>query len=234
LDNKSKEHFLRLNSQFRDHIERSFESSVSSQLTSLSSSIDTLLTWHDCLPRHVRPNILAQAITELELAMQAAVHAQYRPAMSGVRLFLEQVCRFAYLSASEISYRKWSLGLEDVTWGHVIQEDTGVFSTIFAGSFFPEIRSESKHMLALAKKLYRELSAFVHGSFNTLSSGAEIGFDEELLDRFVEHGKTAVYIANCTLILRFLKGFSADEVDPLRDILLDSFRHIEAIEEFLS
>ena len=169
MEQGCKEHFSTLNHEFSTVIESSFSSNQSSRISELFQFAGDLSDWYEILRGKEDTTILMSAIKEYEFGFQAVLNGQYRYAFTAQRYFLEQICRFIYLSTNELHLRHWKLGLRDVPWGNLVDKDNGIFSKIFIRAFYGEVEGEGEHMIALSAKLYRETSEFIHGNFEKIS-----------------------------------------------------------------
>jgi len=168
METNCKDHFTNLNDQFGKLIEDSFSSSLGPKFVELFQFSDDLNTWTELLKDGTDCTILVSAIQEFELGFQAVVSGQYRYSFIAQRYFLEQICRFIYLSTNELHLRHWKLGLQDIPWGSLVDKGNGIFSKIFIRAFYSEVESEGDHLITVASKLYRESSEFIHGNFNKI------------------------------------------------------------------
>lgn len=226
----SKSHFIQLNEQFLKIIEASFSSDKSSKISELFHFLDDLNTWHGLIESKEDTTILVSAIKEYEFSFQAALNGQYRYAFTAQRYFLEQICRYIYLSTNELYLRHWKLGIRDISWGSIVDKDTGVFSKMFIRAFYSEVEDEGGHILTLASKLYRETSEYIHGNFDkVIDMPVKLGFDNILLEKWLEFVETSKFITVFLLTVRFSKEFNHSElckvIDNVRDELggIDEF-----------
>ena len=222
MNNASEDHFLSLNARFGDIIKLSFNSRHEPLLSSLFQFVDDLTLWQSMLECHTDTTILVSAIKEYELGFQAAVCGQYRYAFIAQRYFIEQICRFIYLSTNELHLRHWKLGLRDVSWGALTDKENGIFSKIFIRAFYPEIDAEGDHVLSIVSKLYRETSEFVHGNFDKMKViPSQIEFNLEMLLKWLEFMETSKFVALFSLFMRFSK-----DIDKVKHgYAVDSTRH---------
>lgn len=115
MEQNCKEHFSGLNTQFSGVIDSSFSSELAAKISELFQFIDDLHTWLELLKGKEDTTILLSAIQEYEFGFQAVLNGQYRYAFIAQRYFLEQLCRFIYLSTNELHLRHWRLGLRDIS-----------------------------------------------------------------------------------------------------------------------
>ena len=202
MEIQGKNHFLKTNSQFENVIKASFDSEYGTRLSELFQFVEDLLIWLEILNGKIDTSILTSVVNEYEQGFQAVVHGQYRYAFMANRYFLEQICRFIYLSTNELYLRQWKLGLREVAWGSLVDKENGIFSKIFIRAFFPEVESEGEHMIKLVSSLYRETSEFIHGNFTKLISiSSKIEFNSELLKAWLGFMETNKFVSTFLLFL---------------------------------
>jgi hypothetical protein len=230
MEQTSKEHFSKLNQKFGEVIESSFSSKHESKLSELFLFSDDLNTWVDMLNGKTDTTILISALQEYELGFQAVVSGQYRYAFIAHRYFLEQICRFIYLSTNELHLRYWKLGLRDISWGSLVDKENGIFSKVFIRAFYPEVDSEGEHMIALVSKLYRESSEFIHGNFNKIEElPTNIQFSQALLERWLDFTETSKFVSLFLLFMRFSKDLDSGSIQKIEEMAKEE---LSGIEEF--
>ena len=198
------EHFQKQNSLFSDIIKTSFDSELNAKLSNTFQFLDDLNLWQETLNKNNDVTILASAIQEFELGFQALVCGQYRYAFTAQRYFLEQMCWFIHLSTNELQLRHWKLGLKDISWAGLTDNDTGVFSKTFIRAFYSEAEEEGGHILTMVTKLYRETSEYVHGNFTkSISLPSKIEFDKETVSTWLGFMDTAKLAVLFLLFVRF-------------------------------
>ncbi len=207
-----KEHFLGINKQFTEIIEASFDADKEARISISFQFVDDLCLWESTLDKSTDTTILVSAINELELGFQAIVSGRYRYAFVAQRYFLEQILRFIYLSTNELHLRHWKLGMRDISWGSLIDNENGVFSKVFIRAFFPEVDEDGGQFSSLSSKLYRESSEFVHGNFEKISTiSTQIEYQPDMLLKWIEYMETSKLIVHFLLFMRFSKDFSTED-----------------------
>jgi len=228
METNCKEHFTNLNHQLSGVIEESFTSMHSAKLVDLFQFSDDLNVWVELLSGGTDSTILLSAIQEFELGFQAVVGGQYRYSFIAQRYFLEQICRFVYLSTNELHLRHWKLGLRDISWGSLVDNDNGIFSKVFIRAFFSEIESEGDHMATIASKLYRESSEFIHGNFNIISEiPSSIEFNSNLLAKWIGFMETSKFVALFLLFMRFSKDIDHENIHRIEEMAKEELGGIE-------
>jgi hypothetical protein len=228
MKNLCEDHFLSLNERFGEIIKLSFNSQHEPLLSSLFQFVDDLTLWQSTLESHTDTTILLSAIKEYELGFQAAVCGQYRYAFIAQRYFIEQMCRFIYLSTNELHLRHWKLGLRDVSWGALSDKEAGIFSKIFIRAFYSEIDDEGAHILSIVSKLYRETSEFVHGNFDKMKViPSQIEFNLEMLFKWLGFMETSKFVALFLLFMRFSKDIDRVNIHNFEDMARDELLSID-------
>ena len=228
MEQGCKEHFTTLNAKLSEVIESSFASGQATRISELFQFIDDLKTWYEIVSTRQDTTILLSAIKEYEFSFQAVLNGQYRYAFIAQRYFVEQICRFIYLSTNELHFRHWRLGLRDISWGSLVDKENGVFSKIFIRAFYDEVEDEGMHLIQISSKLYRETSEFIHGNFQKISGIPDkIEFNESLLIKWLDSVETSKFVALFLLMVRFSKEFNAEELGRIEDMAKDELGGIE-------
>lgn len=223
-----KDHFLSLNQQFGGVIEESFSTENSAKLIELFQFSDDLNIWVDLLNDGTDRTILISAIQEFELGFQAVLSGQYRYSFIAQRYFMEQICRFIFLSTNELYLRHWKLGLRDIAWGTLIDNEHGVFSKVFIRAFYPEIEENGSHLITVASKLYRESSEFIHGNFNKIEElPTSIELNSSLLEKWIGFMETSRFIALFLLFMRFSKDIDSQDIYKIEEMAKEELGGIE-------
>lgn len=230
METNCKEHFSNLNQQFGEVIDESFSSEHGAKLIELFQFSEDLNVWVDLLNDGTDRTILISAIQEFELGFQAVVSGQYRYSFIAQRYFLEQICRFIYLSTNELHLRHWKLGLRDISWGALIDNENGIFSKVFIRAFYPEIEAEGSHLITIASKLYRESSEFIHGNFNKIEElPNSIELNSSLLEKWIDFMETSKFIALFLMFMRFSKDIDNQDMHRIEEMAKEE---LSGIEEF--
>ena len=222
MEQNCKEHFSVLNTQFAGVIDSSFSSELAAKISELFQFIDDLNTWLELLKDKEDTTILLSAIQEYEFGFQAVLNGQYRYAFIAQRYFLEQICRFIYLSTNELHLRHWKLGLRDISWGSLTDKENGIFSKNFIRAFYPEVESEGIYLITLVSKLYRESSEFIHGNYNKISDLPDkIVFDATLLEKWLDSIETSKFVSLFLIFMRFSKSIDKCDLQKIEDMAAD-------------
>ncbi|MEW5056090.1 MAG: hypothetical protein AB1Y25_00520 [Cycloclasticus sp.] len=223
-----KEYFLGINNTVGKIIKTSFESGGDAKLTDLFQFIDDLTKWESILSKTVDTTILISATKEFELGFQAVLSGQYRYAFIAQRYFVEQMARFIYLSTNELHLRHWKLGMRDVSWGSLIDNENGVFSKVFIRAFCPDVEEEGIRLTSLSSALYRESSEFVHGNFEKVNAMPDqIEYQSEMLEKWLEYMETGKLIALFLLFMRFSKDLNSADISEIESMAQDELCGID-------
>lgn len=223
-----KDHFTNLNGQFSSVIDDSFSSDLNSRIVDIFQLSEDMSVWVDILRNGTDTTILISAVQEFEFGLQAVLSGQYRYSFMAQRYFLEQICRFIYLSTNELHLRHWKLGLRDVSWGSLIDNENGIFSKIFIRAFFSEVEHQGGHMIAIAGKLYRESSEFIHGNFNKMEVlPSSIVFNRSLLEQWIDFMETSRFIFQFLMFMRFSKDIESADLQRIETMAKEELGGIE-------
>lgn len=228
-------HFIEQNKKFADIINDSFYSKHSNRLSEAYQFVEDLALLYEVIENYADTTILLSSIQEYELGFQAAINGQYRYAFIAQRYFVEQICRFIYLSTNELHLRHWKMGLKDISWEALMNKENGILSKIFIRAFFEEVDEEGVHIISVLTSMYRESSEFVHGNFSkilTLPSSLE--FNDELLERWLGGADTAKFVSSFLLFMRFSKSLRKEDLKKIESIVIEELGDVEQFREFFN
>lgn len=193
-----------------------------------AAELDQLSTF---LAGRPEDEIYSLALVEYQHALFSTAFAQYRQAHVSLRLFLELSLCSVLFSAHEIDARKWLKGEKDSNWAAIISNESGVFSKQFIGAFFETMKENGGQYRVLAEKLYRECSEYVHGNRHSYDGiGAEISFNENALDLWVDRAETARLVVKFAFLCRFLVHSSAEIRTQVEALALDNFGELPSVQ----
>lgn len=196
--------------------------------------IHELDRWRGLVSMRPEAIVLQHAVNEATVGLLLLVSALYRPAFMSLRLFLELSLASIHFSANRLELAEWLKGSRDVKWSGLMDPDNGVLSTRYADAFFPELRTSVRNYNAIASKVYRELSEYVHGNQHTWGGRTDnIAFDKDLQSRWFAHFSAASTAVTYALSLRFLKDLRTEDVIAVSEIVNDCLGHLEPIRDFL-
>lgn len=171
---------------------------------------------------------------EYQHALYALAFAQYRQAHVSLRLFFELSLSSVLFSAHEIDAHLWLKGKKDANWNAISSNETGVFSKNFVGAFFEDMKDFCEQYRALAVTLYRECSEYVHGnrqSYNGID--AEIAFNEENADGWLERSDTARLVVKFAFLCRYIPHVSTEIRQEFQDMILENFSTLSPLRDFI-
>lgn len=164
---------------------------------------------------------------EYQHALYALAFAQYRQAHVSLRLFFELSLSSILFSAHEIDAHLWLKGKKDSNWSAISSKETGVFSINFFNAFFEDMKDFCEQYHALSVTLYRECSEYVHGNRQSYAGiDAEIGFNQENADGWLERSDTARLVVKFAFLSRYLPHVTAEIRQEFQDMVLDDFSMI--------
>ncbi|MBI9036384.1 MAG: hypothetical protein JEZ03_18130, partial [Bacteroidales bacterium] len=176
--------------------------------------------------------ILETVSAQLESATLNVTLGMYRQAFTSLRLALEMGLGAAYFSVHKLELQEWLVGTADIKWSSLTDENNGVLSPRFAKAFFIEFEKDINSYLIKAKKVYRQLSEYVHGNNETWEAcSIKISYDEKLLNFYFESINLVSEIILFVLSCRYLKSFSKEAVESL-EFLPEEMNHISYIREY--
>lgn len=185
----------------------------------------------NCLVGRPEKQMLDLASQEFQFALYSVAIAQYRNANRALRLFLEMSLASILYSAHEIDIRRWQKGQLDIVWQNICSPDNGVYSKSFISAFWPDMKEYGPEHLAMAQKLYRECSEYVHGNLQSFDgTDAGIKFDSTQLASWMERADTARLTLLFAFLARFLPLLAKEHRDALEQIALENFGHLPAVQ----
>lgn len=186
--------------------------------------------WLVVMENRPEQQMFTYALRELHSSLLAVILSQYRHAFMSLRIFLELGLACIHYSANEYLLRLWLSGKNDLNWKQIINNDNGVFSKQFASAFTPSLSNDSAHYMALAEKVYRECSEFVHGNSHTYKFLPNcIMFDEQTFKNWFEKAKTIYLVLTYGLTVRYLGTINKEQVEKIESAILDGVGFHEAV-----
>lgn len=194
--------------------------------------VDEIKIWQEVLGARPEAVIFDQIVSGLELGLFALVSGLYRQAYGSLRLAVELTAGVCWFSTNRLELAEWQSGERDLIWKEITNQDEGVLSARFRKAFFPELKEELKYN-GLNKKLYRELSEFVHGHASTWGGADNIKYDQKLHQAWLERLDTYMVVTSVLLSLRYLQEIGTDDVARLAPVLRSRVGHVSAITAYL-
>lgn len=210
-----------------------------------SGGVESLTTSHNYLIDYdkfkisisERPEsaVLDWAVKEYQFALFALICGQYRHAFGGLRLFFELMLSAVKFSANEIDYRLWAKDEKDINWNGLINSDNGIFSKNFINAFNPSFSDSAKQYKAIAEKVYRECSEYVHGNAAThLFLPIDINFKNEIFDLWHEKANTMKLAIVFAFSARYLNFLNKENLECLEPVIMDVIGHLPCIQMIFS
>lgn len=173
--------------------------------------------------------MLRKVSTQLESSMMSLTLGFYRQAFYTLRLSFEMGMGAVYFSTNKMEHSEWIKGKADIIWSKMLDFESGVLSSRFSDAFFPELSYLVKDYQEKSNILYRQLSEFVHGNYETWSkSGMQIQYNKNTVTEYFSQYRGVVEILLFALCIRYLKSLPKSNIDNL-DFVSDELNHIEAI-----
>lgn len=197
--------------------------------------LDELAIWVDAAQSISVTPLWRSAAFEYQFALLAVSQGQYRSAFKGLRLTLELLLQSLLLSTNELELREWMVGIRDTSWANLTDKECGVFSQRRCLAFCPTLADEAAHFGSIAKKLYRELSQFVHGNmaFEPLLP-EKLQFENALFNEFHKQADMVAYVTSYALTVRFVPELERCNFDLLDSHLAARLGHLEVVRDLLS
>jgi hypothetical protein len=174
-------------------------------------------------------NILRAVSSQIEASALSLALGIYRQAFSSLRLALELGLGTIYFSLFKLDHNEWLKGKADIKWSKLIDSDNGVLSKRVSTAFYPELNDYVNEYNEKAGSVYRKLSEFVHGNYETWDkSGLIISKNEELISRYFRHLESVKEVLLFSLCCRYLKTLSPLQLETMQFISED-LGHIEPI-----
>ncbi len=178
-------------------------------------------------------DLLKVVSSQIEISALDISFGLYRQAFSSTRLALEMGLGIVYFSAFKLEHYEWLSGKADIKWSKIIDKENGVLSKRFANAFFPELSQSIEEYNFIAVSIYRQLSEFVHGNYETWEeSGLSLSKNDDLTKRYFEYFELVKNVLLFALCCRFLKSFPSEKLDSM-PFILEEMGHNESIRVFL-
>lgn len=177
--------------------------------------------------------VFLYSIKELSNSLFAAISGNYRHAHTSLRLFMELFMAAIYFSAHEIKLRNWlsNESDSDIKWSTISSGEFGIFSSKFIRAFCPDMQSFGEQYRAIACKVYRECSEFVHGNIGTQKfTDANINYDPNILNDWMERVEGVRLCFIFLFFARYIEDVSKEDIVDLVGMIVDDFRHIPAMQ----
>lgn len=224
------EFYATINEKCRDITKLSLEGELYTLQGNSQSHASDLETWISVLKDRPECKILASALNEYRFGLFAVVSGLYRYAFVALRLYFELSLSTIYLSLFELELRLRLSGQRDMTWTEINDPDKGLFSANVTKAFCPELLDEVKHQHALAQKVYRECSEYVHGTpalENPIPDTLQ--FDELLYKAWHNKASTMKMIVTLMLFMRYGSYLNPEMIRVLEPCILDEIGYLQVV-----
>ena len=175
-------------------------------------------------------SLLLRAVSsQIEASALSLSLGLYRQAFSSLRLALELGLGTVHFSLFKLEHHEWLLGKTDIKWSKLINEENGILSHRVSSAFFPELNEHVKEYNDKAGSVYRRLSEFVHGNYETWEkSGLVLKKNDDLISRYFHYLESVKEVLLFTLCCRYLKSLQTSQLESMQFISED-LGHVEPI-----
>lgn len=157
----------------------------------------------------------------------------YRQAFISLRLSFELFLSAVDFSTDEVRLRKWKRGEVDIRWASLIDENSGVLSKSFVKVMYEPLSEDAKQFRAIAEKVYRECSEYVHGNLHTHESlGGELAFSKDVVSCWLEKAETIRLVALFAFASRYFDQLDGPERAIVEPVYMAYFSHMRAVREY--
>jgi hypothetical protein len=196
--------------------------------------LSDLSLWPNALVDKREAEMMRLALKEYQFALFALTVGQYRHAFIGLRLFFELSLASTHFSAHELELRFWEQGAQDIVWQRIISPDNGVLSKNFISAFSPALAEHAPGFRAIAERVYRECSEFVHGNAHTHTTLTDsISFAPNVCVQWHDHAKSMFVVILFTFAARYLGDLEKDAKRTLEPSLTSELGHLEELRALL-
>lgn len=202
-------------------------------LKSLTKSYCIIKDMGDCIEAisdRREKNLFSHALKEYQFALFAVNQGFYRHAFSALRLSFELWLSAIEFSTNELSLRGWEKGSNDINWRRLIDNQTGVFSVNFIRAFCNNIDDRGPHYRALAERVYRECSEYVHGNASTHEElPSEFGFSRLAVIEWCEKASTIHMVNLFSFFIRYATDLPIEKKSKVENPILSVLSHIKEV-----
>jgi len=179
-------------------------------------------------------SVLERGLIEYQFGLIAVTVGRYRHAFASLRLSLEYFLATVDFSANERLLRLWENGRQDIVWQRFVDKEIGVLSKSFVGAFWEDMKEHVPRYQALAEKVYRECSEYVHG--NCLASSklpSVLAFSTDAVLEWEAKARVVHLVALFALTVRYLPDLSEDAHKRIEPVITDHLGHLAEVREAL-
>jgi len=224
------DYYRRLYEQCKDVLIESLQGDRSGVHNTSHNYVSDFEKWIEVLSGRPESEALKSALREYQYGLLAVVLGQYRQAFMALRVFLELSLGAVYFSAHEVELRIWLKGERDVAWQCLVDPDSGVFAKRFVRAFFADLADDAPQYRALAERVYRECSEYVHGNPMTGQAIPDgLAFSEKLFMDWHAKAASVRLAISFALCARYLATLDGEAQARLEDVVTDELGHIAAV-----
>jgi hypothetical protein len=228
------EHYRQLHASCSTVVDETLQSDTDQLQATSHDFVYDLEQWLGALKERPEVQVIKAGLREYQFALLAVIQGQYRQAFMALRLSFELFLGGVHLSANELELRSWLRGSKDIVWSAVVNEDNGVLSKYFVATFFKELANHAAEYRAIANKVYRECSEYVHGNAPTHENlPVDIKFSYPIFQQFHIKAKSVRLVTSFVLCSRYVGLADEGTKQALESTLLDNLGHISAIRRLL-
>ena len=223
-------YYRRLHSDCGKVLDATFVSNTGDLQSASHSFVSDLEHWCSALVGHPESEMLKAAVSEYQFALLSLVQGQYRQAFMSLRLTMELLLGAVHFSGSELEFRVWSMGNQDLVWSAIVDDNSGVFSRRFVGAFFEGLTDEARHYRLIAETTYRECSEYVHGNAAThLLLPGTVTFSQGTFESWHQKAKSVRLTTSFALCCRYIRFLDAQTRNALEPLLADNLSHLAEV-----
>jgi hypothetical protein len=174
--------------------------------------------------------VFSLALKEYQFAMFALCLGLYRQSFSALRLTLELCLATIEFSGNEVLLRCWLKGQGDINWSRLMNVENGVLSTTFVNIFFEDLGSHAPSFRAIAEKVYREFSEFVHGNAHTHQMlPKDLEFSKPAVIAWSQKAESICLVVMFAFICRYFEDIDPESREEIAPVLLETLGHLEPL-----
>lgn len=178
--------------------------------------------------------MLITVSSQIEMSLLNVTLGMYRQAFSSIRLAFEIALGLVYFSVNKLEHIEWIKGINDIKWSKLIDAENGILSKRYSKAFFEELSEKILIYNSKAKEIYRDMSEFVHGNYDTWEkSGLVLKYNKELEDKYFILLKEMTKVILFVLCCRYLKSINKDKLENISDFIREEINDIEEIRKYL-
>lgn len=227
MEKNIKEYYISLNKIQKDILLNTLEEDV---IPKIHLFVDDLLTISELLKPKYESIIIYRIAQEYQSSILAVSNGLYRSSYLSLRLALEYSLSMVFYSCNKLQHNEWITGHGDINWNSLIDPDNGVLSSRYARAFLPETESIIENFNKTSKKIYRELSEYVHGNPTTWEeTKINLKFNKEFIKKWKKNSEEIFKIFLFCFLLIFLKEMKKESIEKIELIILENLKHIKPI-----